>query len=65
MPRAQGQGGKQRVTDSAVGDGTGYTAAANAVGARLFPDKKKFDAEEARRFALLDEHWDVIIFDKE
>ena len=28
---------------------------------RLFPDKKTFDAEEDRRFSLLEEHWDVII----
>ena len=28
---------------------------------RLYPDKKAFDAEEDRRFALLEEHWDVIV----
>lgn len=28
---------------------------------RLYPDKKAFDAEEERRFALLEEHWDVIV----
>jgi hypothetical protein len=28
---------------------------------RLFPDRKAFDAEEDRRFALLEEHWDVIV----
>ncbi len=29
--------------------------------ARLYPDATKLDAEEARRFSLLEEHWDVII----
>lgn len=28
---------------------------------RLYPDKVKFDAEEARRFSLLEDHWDVIV----
>ena len=28
---------------------------------RLRPDKKTFDAEQARRFALLEDHWDVIV----
>lgn len=28
---------------------------------RLYPDKKAFDAQEDRRFALLEEHWDVIV----
>jgi hypothetical protein len=28
---------------------------------RLFPDKAAFDAEEDRRFALLEEHWDVVV----
>lgn len=50
-----------RSAEDAVGDGTGYEAAADAVGARLFPDLAKFKAEEAKRFALLDEHWDVIV----
>lgn len=47
--------------EDAVGDGTGYEAAADAVGARLFPDLAKFKAEEAKRFALVEEHWDVIV----
>jgi hypothetical protein len=29
--------------------------------ARLYPDKKKFEEEEARRFGLLEDHWDVVI----
>jgi hypothetical protein len=29
------------------------------IAARLFKDQKKFKAEEARRFELLEAHWDV------
>jgi hypothetical protein len=29
------------------------------IAARLFKDQKRFKAEEARRFELLDGHWDV------
>jgi len=54
-----------RGAEDAVGDGTGYDAAAEAVGARLFPDLAKFKAEEAKRFALVEEHWDVIVNSKE
>ncbi|MGH6696047.1 hypothetical protein [Sphingopyxis sp.] len=50
-----------RGAEDAVGDGTGYSAAAEEVGARLFPDLAKFKAEEAKRFALVEEHWDVIV----
>ena len=32
-----------------------------AGGAGLYRDKAAFDAEEDRRFALLEEHWDVIV----
>ncbi|HYI41825.1 MAG TPA: hypothetical protein VE053_16070 [Allosphingosinicella sp.] len=32
-----------------------------AASAKLFPDKAVFDAEEDRRFAMLEEHWDVIV----
>ena len=28
---------------------------------RLFPDQEAFKAEEARRFSLLDAHWDVVL----
>ena len=28
---------------------------------RLLPDKAKFDAEEATRFGLLEDHWDVVV----
>jgi len=54
-----------RGAEDAVGDGTGYDAAAEAVGARLFPDLANFKAEEARRFALVEEHWDVIVNSEE
>lgn len=50
-----------RGAEDAVGDGTGYGAAAEEVGARLFPDLAKFKAEEAKRFALVEEHWDVVV----
>jgi hypothetical protein len=50
-----------RSAEDAVGEGTGYTKTVNAIGAKLFPDLAKFKAEEARRFSLLDEHWDVIV----
>ena len=33
----------------------------SAARTRLYPDSKAFDAEEDRRFALLEEHWDVIV----
>lgn len=29
--------------------------------ARLFPDKPKFEASEARRFSLLEDHWDIFV----
>lgn len=29
--------------------------------ARLYTDKAAFDAEEDRRFAMLEEHWDVVV----
>ena len=50
-----------RGAEDAVGNGTGYDAAAEEVGARLFPDLAKFKAEEAKRFALVEEHWDVVV----
>jgi hypothetical protein len=50
-----------RSAEDAVGEGTGYTKAVDAIGAKLFPDLAKFKAEEARRFSLVDEHWDVIV----
>jgi hypothetical protein len=46
---------------SAVVVGGAFDKASDAVTARLYPDKKKLEAEEARRFSLLEEHWDVIV----
>ena len=46
---------------SAVVVGGDFDKAFDAAEARLYPDKVKFEAEEARRFSLLDEHWDVIV----
>lgn len=38
-----------------------FDQAFDAAKARLYPDKARLEAEEARRFALLEEHWDVIV----
>ena len=46
---------------SAVVVGGAYDKASDAVKARLYPDGKRLDAEEAKRFSLLEEHWDVIV----
>lgn len=50
-----------RDAEAAVGAGGAYDQAAEAASKRLFPDKATHEAEEARRFSLLDEHWDVIV----
>ncbi|WIW88329.1 hypothetical protein K3M67_15450 [Sphingobium sp. V4] len=44
-----------------VGAGTAYKAAMAAARARLFPDKAAFDVEEAKRGAVTEDHWDVVI----
>jgi hypothetical protein len=31
------------------------------IAARLYPDQATFKAEEARRFELLEAHWDVVL----
>ena len=50
-----------RDAESAVTvDGPFYRAFEEAQ-ARLYPDKETFQAEEARRFSLVEEHWDVIV----
>lgn len=46
---------------SAVVVGGAFDQASEAVAVRLYPDKAKFETEEARRFSLLEEHWDVIV----
>ncbi|HKP34432.1 MAG TPA: hypothetical protein VJT70_06605 [Sphingomicrobium sp.] len=50
-----------RDPSAAVVVGGAFDKASDAVKARLYPDKNKFDAEEATRFGLLEEHWDVIV----
>jgi hypothetical protein len=42
-------------------DGGAYARAARAASARLFPDNAVHLAAETRRFAMLEEHWDVIV----
>ncbi|WP_310467105.1 hypothetical protein [Sphingomonas sp.] len=46
---------------SAVVVGGDFDKAFDAAKARLYPDQAKLDAEEARRFSLVEEHWDVIV----
>lgn len=50
-----------RDAPSAVVAGGAYDTASEQVIARLYPDRAKLRAEEAKRFALLEEHWDVIV----
>ena len=44
-----------------VGAGEAYKAAMAAAKARMFPDKAAFDAEEAKRMAVTEDHWDVVL----
>lgn len=46
---------------SAIGVGGVFDKAFAAAQKRLYPDESAFEAEEARRFSLLEEHWDVIV----
>lgn len=46
---------------SAVFTGGEFYRAFEAAQARLYPNKQAFEAEEARRFSLVEEHWDVIV----
>ena len=46
---------------SAVQVGGPFDKASDAIKARLYPDKARLDAEEQRRFSLLEDHWDVIV----
>jgi hypothetical protein len=50
-----------RDPSAAVVVGGAFDQASDAVKARLYPDKVKLEAEEAKRFSLLEEHWDVIV----
>ena len=46
-------------------DDPGFTRAWEEAEARLYPDRATFEAEEASRFALVEEHWDVIVMPAE
>lgn len=50
-----------RDAPSAVVVGGAWDKAFEVAKARLYSDKQKLNAEEARRFSLLDAHWDVIV----
>lgn len=50
-----------RDPSAAVVVGGAFDKASDAVKARLYPDEKKLEADEAKRFSLLEEHWDVIV----
>jgi hypothetical protein len=47
--------------DAAVVAGGAYDKAAEAATARLYPARTEHRAVEARRFGLLEEHWDVVV----
>lgn len=46
---------------SAVEIGGAFDQAFEKAKASLYRDEKKLDAEEAQRFAMLEEHWDVVV----
>lgn len=46
---------------AAVETGGTYDKAFEAARARLRPDKAAFDAEQAKRMSLLEDHWDVVV----
>ena len=47
--------------NAASGSDPAYDRAAKEAGARLFPDRARHLGEEDRRFAMIEEHWDVIV----
>ena len=47
--------------DAAVVVGGAFDKASEAVITRLYPDRPAHRAAEAKRFGLLEEHWDVIV----
>ena len=47
--------------DSAVVGGGDYERAMTKVMQQLYPDRAAFEREEAQRFALVEEHWDVVV----
>lgn len=50
-----------RDAPSAIVVGGNFDKAWDAAKAKLYPDKGKLDREEAERFSLLEEHWDVVV----
>ena len=50
-----------RDAPAAVELGGAWDEAWEATSKRLRPDKKVLDAEEKRRFELLEDHWDIIV----
>ena len=46
---------------SAIVTGGAFDQAFEAAEARLFPDRAAHSAEETSRFAMLEDHWDVIV----
>lgn len=53
-----------RDAEAAAGSNPGgYEDVSDAVTKALFPDEAKHKAEEAKRMGMLEEHWDVIVFD--
>jgi len=50
-----------REAASALVIGGAFDRAYEAAKARLYPDKTAFQAEEAQRFSLLEEHWDIFV----
>ncbi len=53
-----------RDAEAAAGSNPGgYEDVAAQVTKALFPDEAKHKAEEAQRMGMLEEHWDVIVFE--
>lgn len=53
-----------RDASAAIND-PAWTALWEEATKRPYKDKKKFDQEEARRFSLLEDHWDVVVLSDE
>lgn len=49
---------------AAVGDEPGgWDDVSNEVEKKLYPDKATHESEESRRMGLLEEHWDVLVYE--
>lgn len=46
---------------SSLQTGGAFDQASEATVKRLYPDEKTFEAEETRRFSLLEDHWDMLV----